>query len=107
MERKIQIDCANVKSVSTKLLGNAEEIKKISSEMQDIVNTIDNNWQGIDSKNFKDKAIGLCNNLNNEATYLEECSSFLSSTSDKYSSNINNIYSRLESTNNTLDDIKY
>ena len=107
MDRKIEIDCSNIENVSKKVLENANEFKSISDELNTIIDSIDGCWQGVDSTTFKTNANGFIYELNFESTYLEGWSTFLSSASKVYKSNVDNYYPLLENANNDLSSINY
>ena len=107
MGREIKADCAEIKSSSNKIKNNSDELNDISNELEEIKNTIDNYWKGIDSTKFKDSLTTLTTNLRDEVKYLETWTTYLSSSVDTYVDNVEGVYSRLESINTTMSDIKY
>ena len=107
MGREIKADCAEIKSSSNKMKVNSDELNDISNELEEINNTIDTYWKGVDSSKFKGSLTTLTNNLRDEAKYLESWTTYLSSSVDTYVDNVEGVYSRLESINTTMNDIKF
>ncbi len=107
MRRNLNLNCTNIKTISKKTLDNAKEFKSISNEINNIISEVDKCWTGYDSSIFKKKVITFVTQLKNEADYLEGWSSFLSTSSDIYSDNVDSFYPVIASIRSDLSSIKY
>lgn len=106
MNRLIEIDWAEVKSVSNKFLNNSSELSKIADDFSSEVEKIKENWKGIDSENYISNFDEIVSRLKEEAEYLNVWNDYLSKSSSKYNENVDNILLRLQSIDNDIESIK-
>lgn len=105
MKRVIKIDVDDVQNLKSKFSTNAVEIKNISSALNEVFNTVNNSWRGVDSANFVSSSTKLVNSLNNESIFLDNWSKYLSNSSYKYEDNMDEAVMKLRSTNARYDDL--
>ncbi len=104
MGRIVKVNWARLHGVGNKFLEQADETNKLVKELEEIFNSIDNGWRGIDADVYKNKSTKLIRFLNNETKYLASWHSFLTKTSNKYVDNVENGVSGINSINYLFDD---
>lgn len=106
MNRLINVDWAELKSISNSILDNSNELKRLNNELTNFIESVKSNWKGTDSDNYVNSCYKLKTQIESESSYLNVWSDFLSKSSGKYDDNVEAILNRLQSTNADLESME-
>ena len=104
MGRIVKVNWAKLHEVGNEFLEQADETNQLVKELEEIFETLDNGWRGIDADVYKNKSTKVIKTLNNETKYLASWHSFLTKTSNRYVNNVENGVSGINSVNYLFDE---
>ena len=88
MERIINVNYEELFKASKNFDDQSKAIQDIKKNLLEIIDTIDNGWQGIDAENYKINFKKYIKRIYKESNYLEKWSDFLLKSSIKYDRNV-------------------
>ena len=103
MNRLIEVDWAEIKSISNKFLENSNEIGKIADSFSLEMDKVKTNWTGVDSENYINNCQEIIEKLKEEVQFLTVWNDYLSKSSSKYNENVDNAIVILQNINNDLE----
>lgn len=95
MGRVIYVDWIELNKIGEKFQEQSIEIKTITDQVKNTLESIDNCWRGIDSNNFKENSKQLIRDLKVESLYLELWYEYLTKSSRRYNGNVEDGLSKL------------
>ena len=104
MGRVINVNWGNLNGIGNDFLEQANEMNDLTIELKETFDLIDNAWRGYDANAYKYKVPKALRMLDKETKYLASWHSFLTKTSNKYVSNVENGVTNINKINNMYED---
>lgn len=104
MSKELSVDWSQLEEMGVKTLKNSKDFEDARLAFKNIVNSLDECWEGKDASSYKRNCNNFLDLLKNESIYLESLSKYFNAGSKSYSTVIEEEASKIERMNEAISD---